>query len=251
MSIYQGLARIYDTLMEGVDYEGWAKYIQTLVQNYDQEPTSALDIACGTGSTSVPLSKLGWRVTGIDISGAMLQQARRKAGEAKEDIIFLQQDVCNLEFSREFDLITCFQDGLNYLLSSEELGQAFLSVYRHLCPGGLFIFDLNLVEKYALFALGETSFIDEEEFSLIYETSYIKDSEVWEIKVTGFVREEQFYSKFKETHREKHHRLEDVKKMLAQIGFSRVDTYDAFSLDSPRSESRRIFIVAQKDEGRD
>ncbi|MGI6712475.1 MAG: class I SAM-dependent DNA methyltransferase [Bacillota bacterium] len=83
MSIYQGLALIYDSLMENIDYQEWAEYIKTLTGKYRKEISSVLDIACGTGNTSIPLAQYGWRVTGVDISLPMLQQARNKAGEAR------------------------------------------------------------------------------------------------------------------------------------------------------------------------
>ncbi|MGI6066248.1 MAG: class I SAM-dependent DNA methyltransferase [Bacillota bacterium] len=251
MAIYHGLARIYDELMASIDYEQWAEYITSIVRRSEKEVASVLDIACGTGSTSIPLAKQGWRVTGVDISLPMLQQARRKAADAKEDVLFLQQDIRQLDFVREFDLVTCFQDGLNYLLSEEELNQAFQGIYNLLSPGGLFIFDLNLVEKYSFSASNEISFIDMEEYSLIYETSYDPANRIWEIKVTGFIREEQQYSKFQEIHQEMHHQPEDVEKSLVNAGFNVKDKFSAFTFDAPQPDDRRIFIVAQKDEGRE
>jgi len=250
VTIYQGLAQIYDKLMESVDYEEWAQYIKTLSEKYNRDMGSALDIACGTGSTSIPLAQLGWRVTGVDFSLPMLQQARRKAGEAKLDIIFLQQDIRELELTREFDLVTCFQDGLNYLLTKEDLESAFRSINKTMSEDALFIFDLNLVEKYSFCAQGDISFADTEEFTLIYETSYISDQQVWEIKVTGFVKEDQRYAKFQEVHQEKQHHLEDVEDALNVNGFEVVDVFNAFSLEAPSADSRRIFVVAQKVEGR-
>ncbi|MEL7563645.1 MAG: class I SAM-dependent methyltransferase, partial [Dehalobacterium sp.] len=250
VTIYQGLAQIYDKLMESVNYEEWAQYMKTLSERYKKDVGSALDIACGTGNTSISLARLGWRVTGVDFSLPMLQQARRKAGEAKLDIIFLQQDIRELELTREYDLVTCFQDGLNYLLAKDDLESAFRSINKTMSKDGLFIFDLNLVEKYSFCAQGDISFVDTEEFSLVYETSYLTDQEVWEIKVTGFVKEDQRYAKFQEIHQEKQHHLKDVEDVLHLSGFKIIDVFNAFSLQAPAVDSRRIFIVAQKVEGR-
>lgn len=251
MAIYQGLAKIYDVLMSGIDYEEWADYINSLVAKYNREIGGVLDIACGTGSTSIPLAKRNWRVTGVDLSLPMLQQARRKAGDEKVEVLFLQQDIRQLEFSRGFDLVTCYQDGLNYLLTTDDLNQTFRSVFSVLNPGGLFIFDLNMVEKYSAAATGETSFFDSEAFSLIYETTYEPFEEIWQIKVTGFVKEEEGYQKFQEVHQEKHHHLEQVKTSLATAGFHLLDVLEAFSLNPPQDDTRRIFIVAGKDEERE
>lgn len=251
LSIYQGLANVYDQLMENIDYQEWAQYIKLITEKHNKEIESVLDIACGTGNTSIPLAQMGLRVTGVDLSLPMLQQARKKSADAKTEIIFLQQDIKELELSREFDLVTCFQDGLNYLINEEEIKRCFQSINKTLSDEGMFIFDLNAVKKYSHNAQGEISFVDTEEFSLIYETRYLADEEIWEIQVTGFVRgEDHNYSKFKEVHQEKHHHLRDVERILGATGFKVLDVFHAFSFDPPSDASRRIFVVAQKTEGR-
>ena len=246
MPIYQGLATIYDNLMESVDYREWAQYIKNFTEKYGQETGNVLDLACGTGNTSIALAEQGWRVTGVDISQPMLQQARKKAAQAKKDIIFLQQDMRDLVLTREYDLVTCFQDGLNYLLTKEDLARTFGNIYQAVRMDGLFIFDLNLVEKYSFSAQGDINFIDTEDFSLVYETFYHPGENIWEIKVTGFIRDDQHYVKFQEIHREKQHNLEEVKDTLRVTGFKVLDVFHAFSQDPPSADSRRIFIIAQK-----
>lgn len=251
MAIYHGLALIYDRLMESVDYQDWAEYMKILTEQYGKQIGSVLDIACGTGNTSIPLAKLGWRVTGVDLSQPMLQHARKKAAEAKLDIIFLQQDMRELELTKDFDLVTCFQDGLNYLLTEEDLEQTFKRININMSEDGLFIFDLNLVEKYSFSANNEISFVETEDFSLVYETSYLSEQKVWEIRVTGFVREDERYVKFKEVHQEKQHHLEDVKDVLQRTGYRVLNVFNAFSLTPPTADSRRVFVVAQKIGGRE
>lgn len=48
-----------------------------------------LDLGCGTGRHSLPLSEAGARVTGVDFSGGMLEVARAKGG----DVTFLEHDL--------------------------------------------------------------------------------------------------------------------------------------------------------------
>src|SRR5947209_15724106 len=50
-----------------------------------------LDLGCGTGRHAIWLAGAGARVTAIDFSPGMLDEARRKAGHLP--IIFLQHDV--------------------------------------------------------------------------------------------------------------------------------------------------------------
>ena len=48
-----------------------------------------LDLGCGTGRHSLPLSEAGARVTGVDFSGGMLEVARSKGGE----VTFVEHDL--------------------------------------------------------------------------------------------------------------------------------------------------------------
>lgn len=57
---------------------------------------SILDICCGTGRQSMMLQNLGFRVTGLDLSPAMLRVAQRKAGKS---IPFVRGDAARLPFA--------------------------------------------------------------------------------------------------------------------------------------------------------
>ena len=62
----------------------------------------ALDVACGTGQSSVALQIIAQHVTGTDISSAMLEFARQNRG-----IEFLESNAEKLPFEAEtFDIIT-------------------------------------------------------------------------------------------------------------------------------------------------
>ena len=68
------------------------------VAPFDDE--RVLEIACGTGRFSVMLAERGADVTGIDISGAMLGQAREKARAAgvADTVEFMRGDAARLPF---------------------------------------------------------------------------------------------------------------------------------------------------------
>ena len=71
-----------------------------------------LDLACGTGSTAVRLARLGIHMTLLDSSSAMLDIAKRAAGEAGVDgsIALNQGDaaqVANLFPAGSFDIVLC------------------------------------------------------------------------------------------------------------------------------------------------
>jgi SAM-dependent methyltransferase len=103
-----------------------------------------LDLACGTGKSFMPFLRRGFDVTGCDSSRAMLAEAARKAPDAK----LLHADVRDLPMVGRFDLVTCFDDSLNYLLHADDLSAALCSVAANLGRGGLAIFDLNTLHAY-------------------------------------------------------------------------------------------------------
>lgn len=58
MTQYSGLSCIYDQLMASINYQDWADYIELLVDQHGGVPQKlALDLACGTGNTSVALAE--------------------------------------------------------------------------------------------------------------------------------------------------------------------------------------------------
>ncbi len=102
---------------------------------------SALDLCCGTGAAMRLLRPLcGTRLTGIDFSQGMLDQARQRLEEApgSAPIELLRADVFEPRFTQEFDVVTCF-GALGHVLPSEE--RSFVRIVREaVTPGGRFVF---------------------------------------------------------------------------------------------------------------
>ena len=95
----------------------------------------------GTGEMAVYLKRLApeeTRVRGVDMSGAMLAEARGKP-EA-ESIDFVRAGIIDLPFPDEsIDLVTMSFATRNVNLSKEVLVRAFAELHRVLKPGGLFV----------------------------------------------------------------------------------------------------------------
>lgn len=67
---------------------------------------TVLDLGCGTGTFSLPLARLGCKVTGIDPSAGMLARAREKAEAAGLAVTFIEGDAQRLPFAdNSFDLV--------------------------------------------------------------------------------------------------------------------------------------------------
>jgi len=88
---------------EGVA-ENWETLLRGLISG--SPGRRAIDIGTGTGQFAVYLARLGFRVTGIDISERMILKARGHAARFNLDINFQQQDAENLLFKDStFDVV--------------------------------------------------------------------------------------------------------------------------------------------------
>lgn len=143
---YDRLAPFYDRFTAAYAYEAWISAIEDRAVLLGLQGNRALDIACGTGNSTVPLIERGYSVVGCDISERMIREAQRKLPTLADS--FLVADMRELPPIGEFDLVLCLDDGINYLLSDSELEDAFAGVARALSPHGLFAFDVNSLLTY-------------------------------------------------------------------------------------------------------
>ena len=85
--------------------ETWIEALRTWLPS---SQATVLDIGCGTGSLSIVLAELGHKVTGIDLSPAMISLAQAKAGTRGLQIEFRVMDAAFPQFSQHpHDVIVC------------------------------------------------------------------------------------------------------------------------------------------------
>jgi SAM-dependent methyltransferase len=135
---YDTLAPVYDGFTAGYDHETWLARILEAA-GVQGSAGRALDVACGTGRSFAPLLRRGWDVSACDISPGMVAVARRRT----PDVPVFAADMRALPAGGTFDLVTCLNDAVNYLLDGDGLRDAIASAARRLRPGGLYVFDTN------------------------------------------------------------------------------------------------------------
>jgi len=111
----------------------------------DGEGRAALDLASGTGVISHLMNDMGFKVTGVDWSEAMLEQARAKATKRGTDIRFIMRDAENTQEPRgSYDVIT----NRHLVWTLVDAPAAFREWFELLKPGGkLLIVDGNMGRK--------------------------------------------------------------------------------------------------------
>ena len=203
MEAYTDFAGVYDTFMDETPYEEWAEFIHELIREYgisqavatknednkvegisseedagnlqevlDSERDLVLDLGCGTGTLTELLYQKGYDMIGIDYSQDMLNIAMEKKAVSGSDILYLCQDMRELDLYSTVGTVVSVCDSVNYLLEDEDVEETFRLVNNYLYPGGLFIFDFNTVYKYEQ-VIGDTTIAENrEECSFIWENYY-------------------------------------------------------------------------------
>jgi 2-polyprenyl-3-methyl-5-hydroxy-6-metoxy-1,4-benzoquinol methylase len=97
------------------------------------EPCQVLDYGCGTGRFSLPLARQGYEVTGFDIAGRMVAQARAKATQWGVQAFFT--DDANAIAGRRWPLVLC----LGVLDYYREPAALLHQVAPRVAPGGRLI----------------------------------------------------------------------------------------------------------------
>lgn len=287
MEAYTDFAGVYDIFMDETPYGEWCEFIVGLLQRYGikenaenysvktermaegneageymageaaesedklrQERNTILDLGCGTGSLTELLAAKGYDMIGIDNSQEMLQIAMEKRQQSGHDILYLLQDMRELELYGTVGAVISVCDSLNYLLDEKDVLTTLRLVDNYLYPGGLFIFDFNTVYKYEV-AIGDTTIAENrEECSFIWENYYHTEEEINEYDLTIFVKNdsegEDNFRRFRETHYQRGYSVEQMKALVEKAGMSFVAALDADTHGEVTEESERIYIVARE-----
>ncbi|WP_258166413.1 bifunctional 2-polyprenyl-6-hydroxyphenol methylase/3-demethylubiquinol 3-O-methyltransferase UbiG [Paenibacillus sp. PCH8] len=102
-------------------------------------PGEVLELACGTGLTTIYLAESGIPITGVDIASEMLGYARFKAQGLPAD--FIEEDALMFESEKRFSMIYLTGNAFQAFLSNEDQIALLGTVYKHLKPNGIFVFE--------------------------------------------------------------------------------------------------------------
>lgn len=284
MEAYTDFAGVYDVFMDNTPYGEWADYIAGLLDEYGvsqgeglsaeeeenlpeaelvrlralaAERNVVVELGCGTGSLTELLADKGYDMIGIDSSQEMLNIAQEKKEKSGKEILYLLQDIRELELYGTAGAVVSVCDSLNYLLEEEDLLQTFRLVNNYLYPGGVFIFDFNTIYKYETLIGNSTIAENREECSFIWENYYDAEGQMNEYDLTVFVRLQEgmsgdgesgdgIFRRFTETHYQRGYTLEQMRILVEQAGMEFIKAVDADTHGDVREESGRIYVIARE-----
>src|SRR5690606_3985817 len=110
------------------DYHDDVSFYESLAEYHGD---TVLEFGCGTGRVAIPLAEAGLRVTGVDISPAMLALARKRAGR-RANLKWQRGDMLSINLKQQYALVTVPLGGVQHLASIEEVAAAIGTMGRHL-----------------------------------------------------------------------------------------------------------------------
>lgn len=243
MSNYCDFAFVYDRLTDNVNYPERAEYIRTLFERLGvKKGSDVLDLACGTGSLTLELSD-SYEMIGVDNSPEMLSQAQEKMYDAEKRILFLCQDMTELDLYGTVDAAVCMLDSLNHLDSPEDIRTVINKVGLFMNHGGIFVFDVNTIYKHREI-LGNNTFVyDCDEVYCVWQNQLKSDDSV-DISLDIFEQDGDAYFRSSEGFTEIACPIDDYKKWLSEAEFEIINIYDEMS-DRPLSDTteRAVFVA--------
>lgn len=140
--LYRDLADWYPLLTPVGDYaEEAAFYLRLFEAHCRWPPRTLLDLGSGGGHNAAHL-KATLACTLVDLEPAMLALSRRLNPECEH----IQGDMRSVRLGRVFDCVLV-HDAVSYMTSRTELFRAIATAFEHTAPGGVAMFQPDLVSE--------------------------------------------------------------------------------------------------------
>lgn len=138
-NLYADLSAYYDGFCHEVDYAEQARFASRAFDCFGESGgREIMDLACGTGQLLAHLGAMGFALSGLDNSPAMLAATGQRCPTAE----LVLCDLAGFEFDSRFDLMTCFLYSMHYSHPVSAIGESLRRAFRALKPGGVIVFDL-------------------------------------------------------------------------------------------------------------
>jgi SAM-dependent methyltransferase len=144
-------------------------WINAIRKHARRKPTTLLHLGCGAGGHDAVFKK-HFQVTGVDVSSAMLDIARKRNPETK----YLVGDMRTIRLKESFDVVA-IPDSIGHMVTKADLRKAVATANEHLKPGGVLLIvaavreefrENNFIYKYSHHGIQVT----------VFENNYIRHS---------------------------------------------------------------------------
>jgi len=246
MASYDVFSLYYDKLTSNISYAERAAYFDKIIKQNISHTDLLLDLACGTGSLSVELNKLGYDVIGVDASSEMLSCAVQKNCDNNLNIMYLCQNMMDLDLYGTVDVTICALDSINHIIDEEQLSIVFNKISLFTNIGGLFIFDVNTEYKHRNILADNAFVFETDDVFCVWQNYYNEKTGLVSINLDFFRKNKNYYVRTSESFYEKTYSFELLNNMLEKSGFDILAIYEGDTFDAVKANTERAVYVAKK-----
>lgn len=240
MKFYEMLVKYYDDIFP------LSESTYSFIREGLMEGDKVLDVACGTGTYTIPLQKEGILACGLDLEESMIDLAAEKANKAGIHGDFVVSSMLNLDLVSEGDLRRIFIIGnsLVHLKSLDEIRTFLMLVYDLLSDKGDLIIQVINYDRILDNDIKTLPTIEVPEKGISFRRLYTNDLSSHSIEfssrltVEGEDRESSIYLLPL--------RKDGLLKELENAGFKDIKTYKNFERDPYEKDAISLIIKAIK-----
>ena len=237
-ALFRRFARYYDRIYSYKDTAKEVRFITAQMKRHGVTGKDVLDVACGTGRSAELLTKMGYRIVGIDTSGEMLRIARKKVPKAT----FLRGDMRTFRLKRRFDAVLCMFTSLSYNTKQSDLVRTLRNFRRHLKDKGIVVFDVPFKKRRGWERLDGD--VLDENTAVLYswrESGHLTLGEFyWIVRRPGRGRHGKGASVILDRHVLRLYRLKEIEEAIETAGLKTKIFWD-FSVSGKRGK-RPVFV---------
>jgi len=219
---YEKFSRFYDRYWGGAFHGPALRALEKLLFPGLFPGSAVLDLCCGAGHLAYAVAEKGFGIIGVDISGDMLNYARRRVPGAR----FIQADARNFRVPRRCDGAFSAFESLNHIPDMDGFTLVLKCLGAALVPGAVFVFDLNTEEAY-LTSWGKECAIVEDDDACIVRGGYSPGEKTAWTDITLFHRGGAGWDRSDVRISQKCHAPDEVMKALEKNGFHSVSLHKA------------------------
>lgn len=212
-----------------------------------------LDLCCGYGRHSIELAKRGYQVTGFDYSKYFLSKAKKEAQKEGLEINFIQGDIRELPFKKDFDVVLMLFSAAFYF-SDIENKNIFIKLNKVVKPGGKIIIAIANAELFFEEYLKKGFSAKDPNIYRLEDDLKIENTSIHRFRTINLITQEEKV-RFKFPNQKKqgikdlffhHYTSEQITNILAAAGFMTKKIIKDFYKSFPNVLDQRIILIAEK-----
>lgn len=231
----------YDWMFPAESFDQAREQVDDIIKLTGVSAGAVLDLGCGPGRHSVPLSKAGFQVTAVDLQPVLLDKARELAARENATIQFIQDDMRSFRRVESFDLALSMFSSFGYFEDSAEDFRVLENVYCPLKSGGRFLIHLRGKEVHAK---GFTETMSSQNGDLIFQRT--PNSDDWTRALTTWVYVSGHRADSFEVTLNLYSGAE-LRDLLRRAGFRNVRLYGDLEGSPYDQNATRLIAVAEKE----